>query len=405
MTYWLNNIQLPAWLSNRAQNTRVSIAIENGLVKDIVSTDTVTFSQQDSVWEGNGKLAISGLSEIHTHLDKTYARHRMGDIAPGLLNAIEATQQDKLMWDEEDLLARMSQGLKHAYENGVTHIRTHIDWFDLTCPVAWGLVDELSEKWKNKINIERVALIPMPLFEDLDSCMSLARHVARSDLTLLGAFIHSSNYSEVAMENLFAAAKEFNLDLDLHINEELQSAEGLLWLADYLNNQGFPCSITCGHACGLHVLSESEQRRVLGVLAKHDVTLVALPTTNLLLQDAETDITPIHRGVTIVKEALSCGVDVMFSSDNVADAFCPYGDYNPVSVLKLACLTAQLDSPFEKWSQTICSLKPNKRSLHSVLIGQPADFIIFDHNNVHIWPEYQQIQVMRNGQWSSEKPI
>jgi len=403
VTYWLNNIQLPGWLSNRSKSERVSIAIENGLVADVIDADSVTFTQQDLVWEGNGKLAISGLSEIHTHLDKTYTRHRLGHIAPGLLNAIEAMQEDKPKWDAEDLLTRMNQGLERAYSNGVIHIRTHIDWFESVPPKAWKLLDDLSIQWKDKIDIERVALIPLPMFEDSDSSMSLAQSIKQSDRSILGAFIHSSNYSESAMENLLAAAKEFNLDLDLHINEELQSADGLVWLANYLNSCDFPGSITCGHACGLHVLSEKELEDVLTTFGRHNITLVALPTTNSLLQDAVTARTPTHRGITLVKEALSSGVDVMFSSDNVADAFCPYGDYNPVSVLKLACITAQLNNPFQQWSQTICSLRPDESLPRSVLIGQPADFIVFDHGNEHIWPEHQQVQVMRNGQWLNDK--
>lgn len=403
MTYWLNNIKLPKWLSNLPEDCFASIAIEDGVVTNVVATDNVQFSEKDIVWQGHRRLVVSGLSEIHLHLDKTYTRHRLGNIEPGLLNAIEAMKSDKQNWNNEDLLQRMTQALELLYVNGVIHARTHIDWLEMTPPPAWQIVDELAIKWRNRIHIERVALIPLTMFEDADSAMQMARTVKQNDHSLLGAFIHSSNYSQTSMENLLAAAAELHLDLDLHINEELQSADGLVWLAEYLDKHGFSGAITCGHSCGLHVLNASELERVLSIYAKHDVTLVALPTTNLLLQDADTARTPIHRGLTKVKEAEALGVNVMFSSDNVADAFCPYGNYNPISVLKLASFTAQLDMPFEKWSQTICRLKPLKDSQRSVLIGQPADFIIFEQSNVHVWPEHHSVQVMRNGQWLNEK--
>ncbi len=403
MTYWLNNIQLPQWLSNTPQGTCVSVAINDGVVTHVVPESEVEISEHDSIWEGNGRLVVSGLSEIHIHLDKTYTRHRLGYIGPGLLNAIEAMKSDSQNWNAEDLLQRMTQALEQLYANGVTHVRTHIDWIELTSPAAWLIVDDLMKQWRGKIDIERVALIPLTMFENTELAMHIARSVEQSEHSLLGAFIHSSNYSHTSMENLFSIASELNLDLDLHINEELQSADGLVWLADYLDKYGFSGSITCGHACGLHALGSSEQIRVLRIFARHDVTLVALPTTNLLLQDADIGRTPTHRGLTMVKEAKAEKVDVMFSSDNVADAFCPYGDYNPISVLKLASVTAQLDMPFENWSQTICRLKPIKDSPRSVLIGQPADFILFEQSNVHVWPEHRDVQVMRKGKWLNEK--
>ncbi|CAE6905149.1 amidohydrolase family protein [Vibrio sp. B1FLJ16] len=399
MTYWMNNVILPKWLSGRTKSERVSVAIEDGLVTAIVRTDDLLVNEHDPVWEGDGKLVISGLCEMHTHLDKTYTRHRLGDIKPGLLNAIQAMDTDKRNWNGVDLLPRMQQALERAYINGVTKMRTHIDWFDLTQPLAWQILDDLSTQWRNKIEIERVALIPLPTFENVDIAMTIAALIKQSQNSLLGAFIHSSNFSPSAMSNLLAIANEFELDLDLHINEELHSADGLVWLAEYLNNHSFNQKITCGHACGLHALNSDEVEYILSTFAKHKVTIVALPTTNLLLQDAVTDATPSHRGITLVKEALNSGVDVMFSSDNVADAFCPYGDYNPVSVLKLACITSQLDNPFEDWSQAISTIKPLSGSPHSVLIGQPADFVVFDHGNVHIWPEHQHVQIMRKGQW------
>lgn len=279
MTYWMNNVILPKWLSGRAKSERVSVAIEDGLVTAIVRTDDLLVNEHDPVWEGDGKLVISGLCEMHTHLDKTYTRHRLGDIKPGLLNAIQAMDTDKRNWNGVDLLPRMQQALERAYINGVTKMRTHIDWFDLTQPLAWQILDDLSTQWRNKIEIERVALIPLPTFENVDIAMTIAALIKQSQNSLLGAFIHSSNFSPSAMSNLLAIANEFELDLDLHINEELHSADGLVWLAEYLNNHSFNQKITCGHACGLHALNSDEVEYILSTFAKHKVTIVALPTT------------------------------------------------------------------------------------------------------------------------------
>ena len=53
------------------------------------------------------------------------------------------------------------------------------------------------------ITLERVALVPLPLFQDPVEAEAIARAVANSgERCLLGGFIHSSNWDAAAMENL-----------------------------------------------------------------------------------------------------------------------------------------------------------------------------------------------------------
>lgn len=57
------------------------------------------------------------------------------------------------------------------------------------------------------ITLERVALIPLPLFRELAQAEAIARTVANSgERCLLGGFIHSSNWDAAAMENLLCSA-------------------------------------------------------------------------------------------------------------------------------------------------------------------------------------------------------
>lgn len=403
MAFWLHQLQLPSWLSGKKAGCQVSVRIEQGMVSDIVESEIVEFSEKDTVWNGKGRLALSGLSELHTHLDKTYTRERLGHVGPGLLNAIEAMRGDQINWTEKDLSTRIEMALAQAYHQGVTHIRTHIDWTEYEVPQAWSILTDKMSEWCERIHVERVALIPLALFSDYSRAEVIARQVSESKAGILGGFVHSSNFDAAALDNLFSLASKFNLAVDLHIDEEIEAANGLRWLAKYLRTNASNLSITCGHACGLHTLGKEEVSTILAIFAQHKVRIVALPTTNLLLQDAKTGVTPTHRGITQVKEAKHHGVTVMFSSDNVADAFCPYGDYDPVAILRLSGMLAQLETPFESWSSSITYLQPQIGT--SPLIDTPADFVIFDHGNVHLWPEYRTKTIMRAGQWLSAHNI
>ncbi|MCZ4061627.1 hypothetical protein O3W44_24565 [Pantoea sp. LMR881] len=81
-----------------------------------------------------------------------------------------------------------------------------------------------------------MALAPLNFFANATDAQHIAAQVALSGQgALLGVFIHSSNWDAQAFENLLQAASQYQLDIDLHIDEELNSsAQGMRWLARYL---------------------------------------------------------------------------------------------------------------------------------------------------------------------------
>lgn len=177
----------------------------------------------------------------------------------------------------------------------MNHLRSHIDWFTADAPDAW---QEIARLDTVGITTERVALVPLTLFRDPADAGAIARTVATSgEGCLLGGFIHSSNWDAAAMANLLDSAARWELDLDLHIDEELSEvSQGLTWLADHLSRHPFPGHICCSHGCALAAGSDEQAAPILRQLAAHGVTLIALPMTNLLLQDATFGRTPRQRG-------------------------------------------------------------------------------------------------------------
>ncbi len=164
--------------------------------------------------------------EPHAHLDKTFTIERCRPAQAGLLAAIHAMHEDRRHWTGADIQRRASAALARAAANGVTHLRSHVDWFTADAPDAW---QEIARLDTVGITLERVALIPLPLFRELAQAEAIARTVANSgERCLLGGFIHSSNWDAAAMENLLCSAARWDLDLDLHIDEELSEvSQGL----------------------------------------------------------------------------------------------------------------------------------------------------------------------------------
>lgn len=387
----VSNVRLPAWALPASWPTQL-----NGtpLTADLTFTDgkiatIAPFAPLNhTLWDLGGALALPGLIEPHAHLDKTYTIERCRPKEPGLLAAIRAMHDDRRHWTQADIQRRASAALARAAANGVSHLRTHIDWFTSSAPDAWYQIARLDQ---HDISVERVALVPLELFADPVAAQTIAQAVADSGKgCLLGGFVHSSNWDPAAMENLLRSAARWQLDLDLHIDEELSDyPHGLAWLAERLDRHPFPGHICCSHGCALASGNEELAARILCQMATHGVTLIALPMTNLLLQDAVTGRTPRQRGITLLQEASACGVATLLGCDNVQDAFCPAGSYDPLDTLACGLFSAQLSDVFDRQSRLICdraALTGAPEDATPFAIGNAASLVIFPGSDRVTWP-------------------
>ena len=350
-------------------------------------------------WDLNGALVLPGLVDAHTHLDKTFTLPRMGRVTPGLLGAIQAMMADRLTWTEADVRERASRALQWAHEAGVVHLRTHCDWWEPEVqPMAWNVLGELAQDWAGRITIERVSLMPLHLFAERDAANALAATVARSGPgALMGGFVHSTNWDPQALRHLFEAAQQHELGVDLHMDEELEPAAcGLATTTRLLRDLRFERQVVCGHNCALAAQDEDQALSTLDAVAKAPITLITLPITNLLLQDARTGRTPRQRGLTLVKEARARGIPLLVSSDNVQDPFCPVGSYDPLDALATGVLAAQLDAPFDQWSDAVCRADRLHAGVATAppLTGSLADLLVFPTADAWGFPSRTQPRVV-----------
>ena len=384
-----------AWPMHGAQPVLADLCLRNGRI-DTIAPHTGT---RTDGWNLHGAPVLPGLVEAHTHIDKAFTLSRLGALKPGLLAAIETMTADRETWTVADVHARASRCLQWAFDAGVATLRTHCDWWEPQgTPLAWTVLRGLGEEWAGRIVLERVSLIPLHLFSERVDAHALAKTVAAGGPgACLGAFVHSTNWSRQSLRHLLEAAETFGLDVDLHCDEELNpQAEGLATTATLLREIGFSGRVVCGHTCALAAQPEAQALATLDAVAEAPITMVSLPTTNLLLQDAQTGRTPRQRGLTLVKEARARGIPLLISTDNVQDAFCRAGSFDPVEALAVGALAAQFEQPFDEWSEAICrgdwlTRAPNAPPLRA---GAVADLVIFDAADAYGWPTRAQSRVV-----------
>lgn len=309
--------------------------------------------QHEVLFDADGRIAISGLIEVHAHLDKCHTIDRLHGIGGDLERAIAAQGPDKQAWTVDDIHRRASRGLDEFVAAGCRVVRSHVDWGNTAdAPLAWEVLNQIRVARADQIELQLSALIDLDMFHDGSIVEAMLSRIS-TDAGIAGIFLLGHAQPEPALRTAFSLADRFGLDLDFHVDESLAPGlNGVEQIADQALASGYRGRILCGHACSLVNRGEDDLARISDKLARLDISICALPSTNLYLQGRGPG-TPDRRGLTRLRELAAAGVNIAVGSDNVADAFCPLGRHDPMHSLATAVLGAHLDPPFGRWLKSI----------------------------------------------------
>ena len=343
-----------------------------------INQDTIENIKKSS--KKDGGFITPRFSDIHVHLDKTGTAKRIPQRATSLFDAIDLMHKDKINWTEEDIYFRANKAVKTAFNRGTGFLRTHVDWENETCPLAWKVINDIKFKWAGRVAIQMCSLTSIDVLESVGDI--IAKRI-KSDGGILGAFIYRNERLDEKIRAAFELATKYDLDLDFHVDEGLdRKAEGFDLIVKSTKDFGMGGKVLCGHACSLSIRDEAEVSKIIKNAAEAKVGLTCLPTTNLWLQDNIEGRTPRLRGLTPVQEARSAGVQVMFASDNCQDPFYPFGDHNILSTLKTAVIGAHLNE--SEWLDSISTIPAKWMGFKNLIsVGAEASFIKFNVQSVY----------------------
>lgn len=321
---------------------------------------------------------ISAPVDAHVHIDKNYTVREVGPANGDLFAAIGRMQERRQHWTEQDIAARMERALENAWRSGTRAMRTHLDWVSADAPLALISFERARERWLGQLDLQFVSLTPLDVFADAQAGERIARTVKRSG-GVMGAFIYRNDGLVHKLGRVFDLAQEHGLDLDFHVDEGLDAdATGLRAIAQLAISRGAGRPrIVCGHACSLSMQPAEQARETLSLCAQAGIHLISLPTTNLYLQGAW-NATPVERGITRLREAQAAGLNPVLATDNVQDAFYPYGSYDLLETFGLGVQMAHL-APAEEWLGTITTHPAAALGLPwdgRIAPGCPADLVV-----------------------------
>jgi len=363
------------------------LEIKNGLVAAIVPNSSDSLISQvptDSlpIIEAKQGIMIPCFVDLHTHLDKGQIWERSPNLDGTFQGALKGIYRDcteNRKWSYEDLYRRMEFGLRCSYAHGTRAIRIHLDCPPHQVETTFQVFKELQEKWKDKITLQAVSLVTLSYFETKEGEI-FADAVAELG-GLLGGIAHMVPELDNYLARIISLAKERNLCLDFHTDENSDpTSQTLRRVAEAVLQHDFSSQVVCGHCCSLAVQDEETANQTIALVKQANVGVVSLPMCNMYLQDRVAERTPRWRGVTLVRELDAAGVKVALSSDNCRDPFYGFGDHDLLEVFTLGVKIEHLDTPYDNWIESVTSRPATLMGLLDVgkiAIGQTADLVLF----------------------------
>jgi cytosine/creatinine deaminase len=386
--YWLTNAQISGSLLKTVPDGAVALEdnlfgidlfVSDGVIKGVEAAGTAP--AEAPTLDLDGGQIWSGHVDLHTHIDKghTWPRAQNADgTHAGARSAVQADRNQSYAADE--VRRRMDFSLQAAYAHGTRAIRTHLDSIPPNPELSWPVFADIRDAWADRIELQAVSLIHLPLFEDRDSVSGIADLVA--DLGgIFGAVSSIQDNAEELIDLAFKLASERGLDLDFHVDETLDPrATTLRVIAETARRYDFQGKINCGHCCAFSIQDETYVEETLDILTETNISIVSLPMCNLYLQDRGVDRTPRNRAVTLLHEFKARGIPVSVASDNTRDPFYGFGDLDMHEVFTQATRIAHLDRPYADWPRAATVTPASVMGLSNTGViahGTVADLVLY----------------------------
>jgi cytosine/creatinine deaminase len=297
----------------------------------------------DEIIDLSKRLLLAAFAEPHAHLDKAFLSERIQNPTGDLMGAIMAMRANRHLITLDDTIERAERAVRLLVSNGTTTIRTHADTTHENRMMSVEALVEVRRRTADICDLQIVSLVSWPVVGAPGAeSRALLREALAAGADVVGGAPHLDDDWAAANDTLLGIAAEFGRDVDLHTDETLDpTACSLADLAERVVATGFPHRVTASHCVSMSMQSEVRQGEIAELVAAADISIVALPQTNLFLQGREHQYA-MPRALTAVKALRTAGANVCAGADNLQDPFNPMGRGDPLETAALMVLAAHL---------------------------------------------------------------
>jgi cytosine/creatinine deaminase len=333
------------------------------------------------IYDAEGRLACPGLIESHIHLDKSRIMERCAPQERALLSPIKGVAPLKKNMTIEDVRGRAERTLEQCIRHGTTRMRTQVEVDPGIGMRGFDAVTSLIEEYKWAIDIE-ICIFPQEGLTNYPGTDELLVEGLKRGAKVVGGAPRYDTHPSGQIERIFALAREFDVDIDIHLDvgntPDAMDIDLVRSLTQKYKRGG---RVVVGHMAKLSLLPPDQVVPLARDLASAGIAVTVLPATDLFLMGRDQDHS-VRRGVADANLLMEQGVDCSLSSNNVLNPATPYGDCSLIRVANLYANVIQLDRAaqlrecFRMLTDRSARLLNFKE--YGFAVGHPADVVIID---------------------------
>jgi cytosine deaminase len=337
--------------------------------------------------DAGGRAVLPGFVEPHLHLDKALIYRRQPAREGTLEEAIRLTAQLKAEQDRDDVLDRSRAVLDMAVAHGTIAVRAHPDVDPIQGLIGVETALTVRDEYRDLLDLDIVAF-PQEGIVKAPGTRELMEDALRMGANVVGGCPYNERTWEDTKRHIdvvFELARRFDAPIDMHADFADDAADERFGAAGYIAEKaiehGFEGRVSLGHVTSLGSLTREEAAPVIERLRDADVSIVTLPATDLYL-GGRGDERNQRRGLTPVHLLRDAGVNVTFSSNNVRNAFTPFGKADMLQIGNLLAHAAQFGTPQSQAEVLRMATYDAARSIglsdYGLAEGRRADLVVCD---------------------------
>lgn len=322
-----------------------------------------------------GALALPGLVEAHTHLDKSlwgmgWREHQAG---PSLRDKIDNERKLRKEWNIDPYRQSMRQALL-SLGHGSTAIRSHVD-IDTDCGLA-GIegVARTREELAGQIDIEIVAF-PQSGLMSRPGTLELMERALQGPADVVGGLDPCGIDADPKgqLDAVFALAERYGKPIDIHLHEPGElGAFSMEMILDRTRAHGMQGRVTISHAFCLGMPDRDRARALVAELAEAQVHIATVATPS--------------RPVPLAEDLRAAGVVLCAGSDGIRDTWGPYGNADMLERAMLLGLRNNLRADRDVEHAFWCCSGAGARVMglagHGITEGCTADLVLVEAETV-----------------------
>ena len=368
-----------ARLANRdAAGATVDIGVTNGRIAAIEPR----ISGEGERVDARGRFVSPGLVESHFHLDKTRILDRVAPLKDRrATDYMMRTSAVKHTFTVEDVYARARDTLEQCLLNGVTHMRTHIEVDPNVGLRGYEAIERLAKDYAWAIDLQLCAFLQEGWTNVPGGEANVVAALKRGAQVVGGAPRYDTD-GPGQIRRIFALAKEFDVDVDIHLDGGYTTHDMAIHLVcDLADRIGWGGRVAIGHGSKYSCLPPAELEALGRRLAGSGVAVTVLPATDLFTSGRHLEHSVI-RGVADAHVLVAQGANCSIATNNVLNPFTPYGDCSLVRIANLYANVVQRGTT-EDLSECFAMLTDRparilRKDDYGIALGNPADLVVWN---------------------------